>query len=235
MKARNTIFGLLILTVLISGAIHSEGHEGEDHTLTVIYDIENDQSEAVTWYDNGTSTKYIYSSSDTLNLTIYNIENPDSQLDIAIGNLTVENVKDSTASSNLVLGYWKIGGELGFIANLSWQETKTKLEGLENVTTSFRENTRSDFLGVSIDVVEIALNDSFQRTSLIYRKSDGLLLSSNTTSFGFTLNFTIHGLIEGGVLKTVLTSNETTPLPIVGLIVAVAIIQIRTHGRKARK
>ncbi len=204
MKRLIVMFSIFIL--MLNAVPHTP--VASSNELLVVYDILNDQNATVTWWGDE-QLKYNFSSEDDLKVKIHDMSDPNTLLDLEIGNLTVYNVTDNLASTNLALGYWKIPAELGFVANSTWNATKQQVSNLNLTVNSYAEYVSDDYFGVSLSVVRIEIQDFYQTSTFVYHKADGLLLSANTTVLGYTLEMKIKSIND----KTDYYSNEVTNNP----------------------
>ncbi len=229
MKLTKLYFTLVFL-VIIAG-LQMPASAQNSTPVVVEYDVLNNQNATVTWYDeNFNPIHYQFSEDDNLTVSIYDLNNSETNIDITLGNLTLTNIPDSVASNNLILSYWKLGYSLGFVANASnWENIKIGVENLTMSVHTFTEKSTTDFFGVTLSIIEIVFEDGVQATTLVYEKETGLLLSAETGAFGFTLKFRIN-TINGGTTffgepktSTTSSSENAVPIAIIGIIMGFAV------------
>lgn len=226
---KKQIFALLVLSFLIFAGLGSLSSAKETTPIEVVYDVHNDQNATVTWYDeNFNPIHYEFSENDNLTVNIHNLNDSDTLLDISIGNLSLTDVPDTIAESNLILSYWKLGQNLGFVANVSnWDIIEEAVANLTINVHTFEMIQTSEFFGISLSIVEIVFNDGVQSTILKYEKETGLLMAVDTGAFGFSLSFSVSE-INGSTtfFGEPQTTNPptTTAVPISFLAIATGIV-----------
>ncbi len=229
----NSRFIISIALIFILGLPLTQSGAIPATAVEVSYKVLNSQTNPATWYEPNNSVKYTFTKNTLMNVTLFNPSQSFTNVTIQLGNLT-KTADDAEANSALVLGYWKIGKELGFIANQTWDVTKQLISGLNSTVHSYEETTQS-ILGKPYTVVKIHIEDKFQNTQLTYQKNSGVLVYANTSSFGFWLNFEIFSI--KGTISNFNTNQSPTPglqTFIISLTMLSIIVytKIRNHKKK---
>ncbi len=197
--------------------------QASGNKLALEYTVIASNETTNTWYNADFSESYQYDISVGSNFTVIlnNSSDFNSELDIAIGNITRSNILDTEAEGALALGYWQLPNMFGFIANNSWNDVITDFKEVD-MTSDFKENVDYPILGTA-NSYQFFFNDSYQTTTLIY-DIDGILLYANSTVFGFYLEFKLIS-VDGNTEYYSLISE--TPFDLSFLLAIPAILVIR--------
>ena len=104
--------------------------------------------------------------------------------ELEIGNFSLQTSDyDIGLSLTLSLSSW-MGG---FICLDDWESLESKTP-FNSFTQNQIQEIETTVLGVKVYAMKFYYNDSFQTTELIYEKATGILLSANTSAFGFHLD-----------------------------------------------
>jgi hypothetical protein len=176
---------------------------------TVIYQVQETVNQTISWSNLDFTEFYPYhiKNDSRVNITIVDTTHPIA-IDIAIGNLSRIDISDNEAENALAIGYWTLPNNFGFFANTSWDDVKDEFDDLEISSSSFQQNLKDEYLGRSIDVVVIGLDDGFQVTTLVYEKTGGLLLYARSSFTGYLLQLKIES-INGDNLYFTNITNES--------------------------
>ena len=136
------------------------------------------------WWMDGTAHSYTFSDTSSVNVTFERIVGSNFYINLSLGNLTLNNITDSSADGALILGHWK-ASEGGFIVgNLSLLNDSLNLllseETLMKYSSTLQEKKYGDY---EFNVVSYNFTAGGQTTYLVYDVDSGLLLELDT-SFG---------------------------------------------------
>lgn len=143
--------------------------------------------------------KWKASENEKINFTVSSYETIENRNflfgDLEIGNFSLQtNDYDIGLSLTLSLSSW-MGG---FICLDDWENLESKIP-FNSFTQNQIQEIETTSLGIKVYAMKFYYNDSFQTTELIYEKASGILLSANTSAFGYYLNLQL--------------ANSSIPLP----------------------
>jgi len=190
----NLLFLILLLQSSNPLVQANTGEITETNNLEISYLVVNSSETNNFWYHPNDSAIYIVETDSLINLTVNNLNEAHSNLNIEIGNLTKTAINDDEIENNLAFGYYFLGNQLGIIANTSWNELKTDFNQLNFNSSSFNIQVISTYLGGEIETVTIYLKDNFQETSLTYSYHDGLLLYAKSGFGMYYLEIEIYSI-----------------------------------------
>ncbi|MCE7737286.1 MAG: hypothetical protein GPJ54_20525 [Candidatus Heimdallarchaeota archaeon] len=195
MKSPINIVFIFLTILLISTTVDAhEAHtiEGE---VDIIYEVTFSNNANNWWWDysSSQSTPYHVETGTKLNLTISDVSDPQSLMNLSIGNATFLDFPDWEGEEALGMGYYKVPASFGFVANTSWTETKFAMDQSNLESFNFTL-PHLDYLGGVVDSVVFEFKDVSQTTTLIYDQSSGILLESTSKVFGFDLSFRIYSI-----------------------------------------
>lgn len=184
----------LFILLISSSTVAHEAHTIEGK-VEIVYEVTFSNNENNFWFDYSTSqlSTYHIENGTKLNLTISDVSDPQSSMDLSIGNVTFLDFPDWEGEEALAIGYWKVPASFGFVANTSWTNTKFVMDQSDLKSFNFTF-PHLNYLGGVIDSVVFEFQDSSQTTRLIYDQSSGILLESVSKVFGFDLSFKINSL-----------------------------------------
>ena len=202
-KARKNIFILITILGIIAsisfsikdtqGYLPVEFYPGESFT----WEIDGVSEGTNFWWNNTVSDDWMdwnligewYAEiSDEVSFSVTDSLEKDSKKYL-IGNLDIGNLSITTND-------YDIGFNLAFSANLwyggliSLEEDWSSLASqnpFNEENASIQVNYKTNILGLEVNTIRIAYNDSIQSTVLLYEKSTGILISANTTVLSFSL------------------------------------------------
>ncbi len=187
----------LIILVLIISVFTSGNYvaNAEQNNTVIQYVVTKSNNATYSWWDSASMKSYHYSVAinSTVSVSIYNMSDSNTAIDINIGNLTMNNINDSDAESALALGYWQIPYRFGFLANTSWDKLQTDLSDIKDIDAGISSG-KGDYLGNNLDIKIVKLKDQYQNTTLIYNAKDGVLLYAYSEVFGFLLELNIFSI-----------------------------------------
>ena len=141
------------------------------------------------WWTGSEAQSYTFSNTNSVNVTFESITGGNFYINISLGNLTLNNITDSSADSALALEYWK-ASEGGFVVgNLSLLNDSLTLllseKTLLTYSSSYQEKEYGDY---KFNVASYNFTDSFgQKTYSVYDVDSGLLLELDTSFGNFRL------------------------------------------------
>lgn len=184
----------LFILLISNSTIAHEAHTIEGK-VEIMYEVTFSNNADNFWWDYSTAqlTPYHIENGSKLNLTISDVSDPQSSMDLSIGNATFLGFPDWEGEEALAIGYWKVPSSFGFVANTSWTDTKFAMDqgDLESFNFTF---PHLDYLGGVVDSVVFEFQDVSQTTRLIYDQATGILLESVSKVFGFNLSFRIYSI-----------------------------------------
>ena len=163
----------------------------EDTIESIQYSLleETNKTSINQWWTGSEAQNYTFSNTSSVNVTFERITDGNFYINISLGDLTLNNITDSSADSALVLGYWK-ASEGGFVVgNLSLLNDSLNLllseKTLMNYSSTLQEKEYGNY---KFNVVSYNFTDSFgQKTYLVYDVGSGLLLDLDTSFGNFRL------------------------------------------------
>lgn len=180
--------------MLSPSSIAHETHtiEGE---VNVIYNVTFSNNATNYWYDysTGLAPTFHVNNETQLTLTIANVSDTQSEMDLSIGNATFLDSPDWEVEEALAIGFYKVPATFGFVANNSWTTTKFAMDQLMLDSFNF-SLPHLQYLGGEVDSVVFEFQGDSQITRLIYDQSSGILLEAASTIFGYNLEFKIHSI-----------------------------------------
>ncbi|MHA2029317.1 MAG: hypothetical protein ACW99A_09905 [Candidatus Kariarchaeaceae archaeon] len=214
------VFILLISSTLI-GTNHAHEEHGIEGEASIVYDIIESNNATNTWYDSVSNISRLYhvENGTQMNITISNVEDPQSDISFAIGSLTIVNVPDADAEEVFSFGYYQIPATFGFVANTSWTATKFEMDKIDFYDLNFTF-PHLQYLGGEVDTTLIEFKDTFQTSRLIYDETTGILLEAHSVVLGFQLSILINSINgDPNFHQVSTTSNSTDETPIFSPII----------------
>lgn len=223
------LFSLAFLVVLLFASYPVAAND----TVTLTYKINKANSGIITWYDAAWQpTNYTFDNVATISISVANVFNYSSTMNVTIGDIAFVNVSDEVVDSNLALGYWNLTYNFGIVAATTWSDLDT-INPTDVGLNSFAKNESTftvieDGINYNYKVVNVFFADSYQSTYLTYDKVSGLLVHAQSIFFGYLLDIT---LVNGGQLGFG-TTSEATPFSftfVIAVFSLTAIKMIRKH------
>ncbi len=206
----NIVFIFLFILLISTSTIAHEANTIEGK-VEITYEVTFSNNADNFWWDYSTTqlTPYHVENGSKLNLTISDVSDPQSSMDLSIGNVTFLGFPDWEGEEALAIGYWKVPVSFGFVANTSWTDTKFAMDQSDLQSFNFTL-PHLNYLGGAVDSVLFEFQDLSQTTRLIYDQSSGILLESTSKVFGFNLSFRIYSINgDQEFHKSTLSSSST--------------------------
>lgn len=186
----------LFLVIILLGSINGQGHGFElSGEVKVQYVVLLSSETENGWFDvNFAQSRYHVLNGTIINVTIADIQDEQTHLDIQIGNVSFSNILDSEIENNLALGYWSLGYSLGFVANDSWLAISEAVDALEDVEAGLEMDVEENALNGTIIATRVGFVDGFQLTELTYDQENRLLIEANIVIGNFELYFEIYSI-----------------------------------------
>jgi hypothetical protein len=224
----------LLITLLLIGLISfTNVYAHDDHEETILtYNILQ-APEYVEWWPYSSDPPYnVTFNTKILEVHVKEFDNSNSDLVIKIGDQEIE-TKDTEADGNLVLGYWNISLDSGFIADTNWDSLEQQLEDNTFITSfNMTRNVTSHTFTLNddqatVDAIQYTFEDGFQTTTLLYSSKEGVLLYAITGFGNYLLEIEIDE-VHGNQLVILTPESQVNTIGFFFLICSLAIIgQVR--------
>jgi hypothetical protein len=224
---------ILLLTFFYSTPI-AIAEEIFENPLVLSYQVRTSNNATNRWYNADYSEYFNYhvTSNSFIYVTLTDIDNSSTTIDIAIGNLSRSDISDNEAEEALAIGYFSLPNHFGFISNTSWNQIENDFASIDFNSSSFQSNLKDTYLGKTIDVVVISFVDKFQNTTLIYEKEYGILLYTRTAVFNFLLEIELEAINNDKNYFTKSTTGDALIQPPMILFIATLFLIIFVRQRK---
>lgn len=228
---KKPIYLLIPLLFLACGIMHPVHINGKSLDNFARYSVESSSNSTNAWFnaDYSQSFNYHIEPGSKILVNFTNSADSEQMISITVGNLTRSNISDSEAAENLVLNYYEMKGDLGFLANTSW----TKMEQAFN-TINFDEmeiETRHrTYLGRTLETERFHFISGGQNTSLIYEQRTGLLVEASTGFSDYQISLVIDAtdLIPDYEISDV----STSPISLVMLLGSIMVLMVIRRQQK---
>ncbi|MHC1592328.1 MAG: hypothetical protein ACXQS8_09595, partial [Candidatus Helarchaeales archaeon] len=215
------LIGILpLITVPVMATTSSDIHIGETYNWTIVLYETSAEDNAANWTD---AYNWFAPPKGTYSANISGVLNPDLNFTVSakdanfingtirIGNSSFAGVDQYEIGMNLMLGYY--GAQFGLISTIDWEANKALFwsqkaisEGYGNKFNAYWVIDNGSWILFHVEQLPDPIYGFWQNTTLIYNKSNGVLIHADTQNSGYHL---IIGNFPGFYLNWTLTRFES--------------------------